>query len=1083
MMRLLLLVILAIIPESLLSQGFHPPVTNYSPKDYGKDRNPENLCITQAENGLIYSGNANGVLEFDGTSWRFIPVLQGAYVTALLAASDGTIYVGTIGEFGKLIPTDKGQLVYQRIYPLIDSPKESSLFGAVWRIAEVQDGIIFQSEELIAGLRNNETHTSFPHNSYHLLHVFDDRIVTRDRGKGLVELRLSDSGFRYTHIAGNDYFLTEGLFGIIPTQSDSLLLVTHQDGLLKSDLHFEGIRRYKTEWDTLYKQALLYNCVPLLNNEYALTSSRNGLIIIDQKGHLSRVVDKTSGLRVSEVKDVCQDQEQSLWCALQNGIAHINYYSPLSYFDEETGIIGDVQAIIQYKGGILVGTSTGLFQENPSRNKDFREFSSIDQVPYQVWDFELLDDLLLIGTSEGLCVWNGKNLRWVFKGNVNAIKYIPRLNEVILAGNQGVYFLNTLNWQVTESLESPNNGVVEIVRSPSPIAGTEELWIGMFNQGVIRVNKLDSGWKFEHYDSFDGLYENVWVRPLVLDQKVYFGSAGSLLQFIDEETVRKDLPDSLKDDPMYYRGYFDVFDLEGTIPQLTTNLMAAHSNKIWLCQDNQLAYLDRNNGNKLVKHPFWGINFGRFNTFYLENDGTLWAGTAEGVIRFRENLSKSYTTPFETLIRSVTSGNAPVFMGAWPHPTGTPPRSQPANSHPEFDYSNNTITISYSAPYFEDNHKILYAYMLEGHDNEWSEWTEETKAIYTNLPEGKYQFRVKARNVYQTESTEATYSFSILPPWYRTTWAYILYAAGAILFIFTSIRISIARLRAKNIRLEKLVSERTAEIAAKNVELERQKNEILHQKTEIEDSINYARRIQEAILPINEEIEHNLPESFILFRPKDIVSGDFYWFGVHSEKQVLVCADCTGHGVPGAFMSMIGSDKLNQAVKQQGITNPSEILSTVNRGIKESLKQDEDKDTTRDGMDAAVLCFEDDSNVVWYAGANRALWLIRNNELIEYAPTKSAVGGFTDDNQVYKLHCIETQPGDCLYTTTDGFADQFGGEKGKKLKVKVLKDHLLEIHKLPMDEQCAELEKRFYNWMADFEQVDDVCIIGVRISI
>jgi serine phosphatase RsbU (regulator of sigma subunit) len=336
-------------------------------------------------------------------------------------------------------------------------------------------------------------------------------------------------------------------------------------------------------------------------------------------------------------------------------------------------------------------------------------------------------------------------------------------------------------------------------------------------------------------------------------------------------------------------------------------------------------------------------------------------------------------------------------------------------------------------------------------------------------------------NIYQTVSEQASFSFSVAPPWYRTIWAFIGYVLVLILAIFAAIRISSAQLRAKNVRLERIVQERTAEIEKKNAALEQQNDEILHQKKEIEDSINYARRIQEAILPINMDIANAYPESFVLFRPKDIVSGDFYWFGATETHTILVCADCTGHGVPGALMSMIGSDKLNQAVLQNGLTNPADILSFVNRGIKNSLKQDEDKDTTRDGMDAAIMSFSKDLSTVQYAGANRALWMVRDGELMEYAPTKSAVGGFTPDDQAYVVHDIAPMAGDRFYMTTDGYADQFGGMGGKKLKVKTLKDFIMELHQQPMATQSEILEQRFNEWRGDLEQIDDVCVIGVRL--
>jgi serine phosphatase RsbU (regulator of sigma subunit) len=308
-----------------------------------------------------------------------------------------------------------------------------------------------------------------------------------------------------------------------------------------------------------------------------------------------------------------------------------------------------------------------------------------------------------------------------------------------------------------------------------------------------------------------------------------------------------------------------------------------------------------------------------------------------------------------------------------------------------------------------------------------------------------------------------------------------------ILLVYIAIRISSYQLKQKNIRLEAIVQERTAEIAHKNVALEHQNIQILHQKAEIMDSITYARRIQEAILPLRSEILRAFPNSFVLFKPKDIVSGDFFWFQHYNGKSIIICADCTGHGVPGAFMSMISSDKLNFTVHEKRIFSPGAMLSEVNKGIKKSLKQEsEEGEKTKDGMDAAICSFDPERSELIYAGANRPLWLVRNGEIQEYKPTKCAVGGFTPEDQIYEEVIISILPGDRVYMSTDGYADQFGGEKGKKMMVKNFKEKILAIQHLPLVEQGNALGAYFEAWKGHldekgeaYEQVDDVCLIGI----
>jgi len=260
------------------------------------------------------------------------------------------------------------------------------------------------------------------------------------------------------------------------------------------------------------------------------------------------------------------------------------------------------------------------------------------------------------------------------------------------------------------------------------------------------------------------------------------------------------------------------------------------------------------------------------------------------------------------------------------------------------------------------------------------------------------------------------------------------------------------------------------------------KNKIIEEKNkDITSSITYAKRIQHARLPKRNEITSALPQSFILFKPKDIVSGDFYFFHTNGNSVLIAAADCTGHGVPGAFMSIIGSEKLSLAVEQS--TDTSHILNYLNKELKNSLHQSEDKESTRDGMDIAICSIDMKSHIVRYAGANRPFWLIRKgkSEIEEIKATKKAIGGFTEDDQHFDSHEIELEQGDTFYIFSDGYADTFGGPNQKKLTTKNFKQLLIAIQDktMPQQEQC--LDDHIEKWKAGVEQVDDILVIGVRI--
>ncbi|MBK7183071.1 MAG: SpoIIE family protein phosphatase [Bacteroidetes bacterium] len=225
-----------------------------------------------------------------------------------------------------------------------------------------------------------------------------------------------------------------------------------------------------------------------------------------------------------------------------------------------------------------------------------------------------------------------------------------------------------------------------------------------------------------------------------------------------------------------------------------------------------------------------------------------------------------------------------------------------------------------------------------------------------------------------------------------------------------------------------------------------------------------------------------LPNSFILYKPKDIVSGDFYWMERFGKQTIVAAVDCTGHGVPGAFMSIVGANLLNEAVNEHAITQPAAILNSIRKSLIKKLRKKNDDSSIKDGMDAALVTINQEEMIMEFAGAYNPLWLIRNNELIEYKADKTPIGiNLYEEDKPYTTTKIDLQKGDLLYIFTDGYADQFGGAHGKKFKYKNLKELCLKIATLPLNKQAETLEKEFLDWKGELEQVDDVLIIGIKI--
>jgi serine phosphatase RsbU (regulator of sigma subunit) len=388
----------------------------------------------------------------------------------------------------------------------------------------------------------------------------------------------------------------------------------------------------------------------------------------------------------------------------------------------------------------------------------------------------------------------------------------------------------------------------------------------------------------------------------------------------------------------------------------------------------------------------------------------------------------------------------------------------------ELSYKENYFTFEFVTLDYISPEKNKFMYILEGYDRDWSSPSDVRYASYTELPGGTYTFKIKATNsdgVWRETPYEIT--IKVIPPWWKTMWFYVI--SGIVIFAsvvgFFRYRTNI--IKKENKILENKVSERTKELAEKN--------------RDITSSIEYAKRIQEAILPSKDLIFSKLKNAFILYKPKDIVSGDFYWFGEKGDYKIIAVVDCTGHGVPGAFMSMIGHNLLNQIVSEKGFYDPGKILEELHKGVQAALKQGHNDVDTNDGMDVAMMALNTETRECLWAGAFRGLVIINDEGDIEKIDgNKYPVGGAQlDSERVFTTHKRQLQKNDCVYMSTDGYADQFGGPKGKKFMVRQFHDNLKSVHQYSVAEQQKELENQFNEWKGNFEQIDDVLVIGIKV--
>lgn len=1073
------LVFFFVINTCLFAQNSTPDInkfgrnllTNYSQREYGDSCSAQNWSVCQDRKGIMYFGNAYRVLQFDGVSWDAIRIpLHGVYVSALMSDKNGTVYVGANGEFGFLETLPSGRKSYVSISDSLNI--EDSFFSNIWRIFEYKNQVLFFSQESIYLWNGSNIEVIYPETSFHLAFVVNDELYVRQRGMGL--MKFNDGNFELLN--NGDIFENYGVFGMFPEKDGSIFIATQEIGFYRYFVRNGTpiIAEVKSRYDNYLKNSQIIGGRLLHNGLFALNTVRNGLIIIDSKANIIQIIDQNSGLRDNEVKQVFQDNNNQLWLALNTGISMINYNSGVWVYDYNTGLFGNIQSVALHKKNLFVGTSIGLFKRNiyPS-DKIFKFFSQVEDFNAGVHEMISVGNTLVIGSKEGLFGWEER--RGVFQIaeiDASAIYWSDKRKLLFVGGEDGFYiFSNTPSWKQKAMYEELSiSNPISIAENLSYEGKNTELWMGSLSEGAWNlIIKPDLSYELDVFMGIEASLEQTWVKPFMFENKVLFGVAMGLMRFVDEKEIST-MADSIADNTVALRGFFHYVDIKdkGTIAVLQ---LKKSFDKVWLCADNKLYY--GNDLNSLTHLPFQTIDMGRVYSILPQDSVTLWVGTDDGLVRVITNQRTDYSGKLVVNISKILTSNDSIIFHAFDNSIVLEKTVLP--------YSQNRIILNFSSIYEENNQKALYSYMLDGFDEKWTDWGSMTYREYANLREGDYTFMVKAMDAYGNESEIEYFPFRISPPWYRTIYAYIFYGILAILLIILIVKLSIMRLKAKNIQLEKIIEKRTEEIRNQKDEIAKQHKIVVNQKEAITSSIKYASRIQNALVPQEEFLKEFIPDSFILWQPRDIVSGDFYWIKATPPYVSLVAADCTGHGVPGAFMSMLGIAFLNELAQREDPEQVANVLEHLRVYMKNTLGQTGDRYEQKDGIVLAYCTLNLETNTLYFAGANTPLWLIRNNELIEYKSVRNPIGIHPKEIP-FEAYQIQLEKGDAVYLFSDGYVDQFGGPNGQRIGKKHFREILLNICNLSMTEQRAALDNFLKEWMTDeFNQIDDILVMGFRV--
>ena len=1088
-----------------------PMITNYPHLITGGSE--QNWCVTQDERGIMYFGNNNkGVLEYDGEEWRNISVPNDPIIRSLVTGDDGVVYVGAESAFGFLAPNKLGDMQYHSLSDTID--KEIIGGAPVWRTYYYEGEVYFCTYSVIFIYNPELDEISILETTENAFFSFlvDSTLYLLDWGQGL----MSYENGKFSTVKGGDFFIEKFIAGLVKYDDSKLLIGAYDRGVYLFDkLSGEVDHSFLEPGLQEHFMNGIITYIRPLKNKFVVSSLYNGLVILNHDGKATEIVSKDEGLIDEDITYVYSNDRLKgsgpLWLANWMGISKLETHNPFRHFTESSGFEGFISDIVVFNNYLFVSTFSGLYYKNS--NSTTTRFISIpatrDQTIWHLHVFKPSPNVeLLLASSD--------TKTYVVDQHMN----VSSLVDLVINPHEGLQ----------EREEYSGRYLVQDPKHPDIIYTGRGSVVGLqYKRGkweeILRIENL-SGETLNKItiDKYEFLWTNTDRQVFRIDISLKHPS--SIKIFTEEDGLPANDNNKVFLDPdseevilgtvdgFYRYNYFRDTIVRDTVHNRILpegrNLIRAFTKDgngdYWYSFENEHSgwseLVARKNENilEVVQDvPFQRLPNVSTDVIFSDPDRGIWLGKSNELYHFDNSFTRNDTFSYRALIRKVSiSNDSLLFNGTNFSEDGTGKQIlelvQAEETQPMIQHRYNNIEFRWAAPFFEQEEEIKYRYWLEGFDKEWSEWGDASLKDFTNLPFGDYTIHVKARNVYGDESLPAFYSFTILRPWYSTYVAIIIYILLSGLTVYIIIKLYTRRLKQENIRLEGIIEERTAEIRK--------------QKEELTDSIEYASRIQRALLPPDRLMEDHSQEHFILFRPRDIVSGDFYWMALKNEKLIIVAADCTGHGVPGAFMSMLGMTFLDEIVIKAEITSTQEILEQLREHVITSLKQSGKsiEESTKDGMDLSMVSIDIHTHEIQYSGAYNPLYLVRKLTRIEKAKLKKGEeldlprGSIYDEKHLLLQIRADQMPigisektipfkattfkdeGFNIYMFSDGFLEQFGGPRGKKFMSKNFKKLILELQSVPMNDQGSALEKVLLGWMGEISQIDDILVMGIRMS-
>jgi len=773
---------------------------------------------------------------------------------------------------------------------------------------------------------------------------------------------------------------------------------------------------------------------------------------LDENGNLgaSLLFNEENGLPDAYIEQIFVDEEGNQWFSSKggNGIAVLRNQAFTFYNIWEDEANTDVRAVHVDGDTRWFGGEGRIVSVRGDRNGERAYLGRSNGLPDDVVTALYTDEQhnLYIGTQtrglyrkragssriEPLFV-SGNSL----ENNVNAIDGDGTL--LYVATNEGLYSLNPVSgaraiWKMSNGL--PHNKINDVL-----VARDGVVWIATQTPGLISVNS-DKQFLLNDKPKLD-------FKTLVegKDGVIWAGSDRGVFQF------------DFNNDTLVHYGRD-----KGLKFDYTYAIAADPTGNIWAGHRTGMSVINADRETIRVFGRESGFNSDiRENAVDLTSGGQMLIGSSGGVIQYDVYQAREDTVAPRLSIKIIDI-------------SGDTLSADEVNKLP---YGKYKIRIDFVGINFNNPEQVTYRHKLENYTDEWTQASNLTSVVYPVVEDGNYTFMLKACDGSGNCSLEPlSLKISVKIPIWKAWWFVVSLVVMVLTIIFVVFKIRERNQKAIQEYLQRQLDERTREVV-------QQKEEIEVKNRDITDSLNYAQRIQASILPPIKKLHDAFTGSFVFYQPRDIVSGDFYWYEqVNENRFIIVCADSTGHGVPGAFMSMIGTTLIKDICLRAGITRPSQVLTTLDNEVREALNQNVETSGSNDGMDIIVAEVDMRTNKITISSAMRPVIIYSGGEQVYVKGSRSSIGGQLDEDRVDKDFIdqeFQLKKGDIVYMFSDGYPDQFGGPLGRKFKMVRLKNLLRDIHDKPMDEQYNYIKSNFFLWKEDLEQVDDVLFMGIRI--